>query len=90
MENWGLCTFQATALLYDEATSALDNKERVSYVIAHGNSSKHLQTLSLTRLRACSSVVWQSRHNGLVERSMAQGRLCHLGRLACSRSFPSR
>ncbi|KAI8660063.1 Aminopeptidase [Fusarium keratoplasticum] len=35
MENWGLCTFQATALLYDEATSALDNKERVSYVIAH-------------------------------------------------------
>ncbi|KAI8714929.1 Aminopeptidase [Fusarium sp. LHS14.1] len=35
MENWGLCTFQATALLYDEATSTLDNKERVSYVIAH-------------------------------------------------------
>lgn len=48
MENWGLCTFQATALLYDEATSTLDNKERVSYVIAHGNSSKHLQALSLT------------------------------------------
>lgn len=42
MENWGLCTFQVTALLYDEATSTLDNKERVSYVIAHGISPSHL------------------------------------------------
>lgn len=36
MENWGLCTFQNTALLVDEATSSLENRERVSYVIAHG------------------------------------------------------
>lgn len=36
MENWGLCTFQTTALLYDKETSNLDNQERASYVIAHG------------------------------------------------------
>lgn len=44
MENWGLCTFQITALLYDESTSSLDNQERASYVIAHGMDEPYFET----------------------------------------------
>ena len=35
MENWGLCTFRLTSLLYDSASSSSALKEWVTQVVAH-------------------------------------------------------
>ena len=38
MENWGLITYRTTAVLFDEASSDVKYKNRVAYVVAHGQS----------------------------------------------------
>lgn len=35
MENWGLVTFRATALLFDPVKSSIEYKVKVSYVVSH-------------------------------------------------------
>ena len=35
MENWGLCTFRLTSLLYDAGSSSSTLKEWVTQVVAH-------------------------------------------------------
>ena len=69
MENWGLLTYRTVALLFDEETSDASLGNRVAYVVAHGESDIINQCLktTITSFRIGSSVVWQSRHYGLVE-----------------------
>lgn len=39
MENWGLVTYRTTAVLFDEGKSDNRYKNRIAYVVAHGESS---------------------------------------------------
>ena len=83
MENWGLVTYRTTAVLFEEGKSDARYKNRVAYVVAHGKTfRKHGDTLSNSLPRTCPSVVRQSRYYGLVERALAERRLCYLGWLA--------
>jgi aminopeptidase N len=36
MENWGLVTYRTTAVLFDEGKSDTRYKNRIAYVVAHG------------------------------------------------------
>lgn len=36
MENWGLITYRTTAVLFNEESSDAKHKNRVAYVVAHG------------------------------------------------------
>lgn len=36
MENWGLVTYRTTAVLFDEGKSDNRYKNRIAYVVAHG------------------------------------------------------
>jgi aminopeptidase N len=38
MENWGLVTYRTTAVLFDEGKSDTRYKNRIAYVVAHGQS----------------------------------------------------
>lgn len=38
MENWGLVTYRTTAVLFDEGKSDARYKNRIAYVVAHGQS----------------------------------------------------
>lgn len=38
MENWGLVTYRTTAVLFDEGKSDNRYKNRIAYVVAHGQS----------------------------------------------------
>jgi aminopeptidase N len=83
MENWGLVTYRTTAVLYDEEKSDSRYRNRVAYVVAHGkcDSSSLVALLGTKALRTRSSMVRKPRHYGLVERIVAQRRLCNLGGL---------
>ena len=39
MENWGLVTYRTTAVLFDEGKSDNRYKNRIAYVVAHGEDS---------------------------------------------------
>lgn len=39
MENWGLVTYRTTAVLFDEGKSDTRYKNRIAYVVAHGQFS---------------------------------------------------
>lgn len=73
MENWGLITYRTVAILFDEETSDARLKNRVAYVVAHGQSCilKWCSKIITISSRTGSSMVWQSRHHGLVERVVA-------------------
>jgi hypothetical protein len=38
MENWGLVTYRTTAVLFDEGKSDNRYKNRIAYVVAHGET----------------------------------------------------
>lgn len=42
MENWGLVTYRTTAVLFDEGKSDNRYKNRIAYVVAHGQSRNPL------------------------------------------------
>lgn len=46
MENWGLVTYRTTAVLFDEGKSDTRYKNRIAYVVAHGESRRYLLSLS--------------------------------------------
>jgi aminopeptidase N len=46
MENWGLVTYRTTAVLFDEGKSDTRYKNRIAYVVAHGESSFTFEVLS--------------------------------------------
>lgn len=71
MENWGLITYRTTAVLFDEAKSDTRYKNRIAYVVAHGLSTLIMHGEVLTNVRIGSSMVWQPRNHGLVERTLA-------------------
>lgn len=43
MENWGLVTYRTTAVLFEEGKSDTRYKNRIAYVVAHGESSSSKQ-----------------------------------------------
>jgi hypothetical protein len=84
MENWGLVTYRTTAVLFDEGKSDTRYKNRIAYVVAHGEflSLRHNDCVWLflrMNRRIGPPVVWQSCDYGLVERALAERRLCNLG-----------
>ena len=84
MENWGLVTYRTTAVLFDEGKSDTRYKNRIAYVVAHGEFLVWgTMTASGCFLRMNRRIgppmVWQSCDYGLVERALAERRLCNLG-----------
>jgi hypothetical protein len=92
MENWGLVTYRTTAVLFDEGKSDSRYKNRIAYVVAHGEPQCGciIVTSLLTRTRACAPVVWEPGNYGLVERALVKRGLCDLGWVARCRSLLSR
>lgn len=43
MENWGLITYRTTAVLFDEGKSDARYKNRIAYVVAHGEYKVHVE-----------------------------------------------
>ena len=62
MENWGLITYRETLLLLSPNSSS-DTKQQIAIVVAHELSHQ---------------LVWQPRHDELVDQPLAQRRVCHL------------
>ena len=42
MENWGLVTYRNTAVLFEEGKSDAKYKNRIAYVVAHGEHLYYL------------------------------------------------
>lgn len=63
MENWGLVTYRTTAVLFDEGKSDNRYKNRIAYVVAHGQFSfdflAHSSIASnFSNIRIGPSMVW--------------------------------
>lgn len=50
MENWGLVTYRTTAVLFDEGKSDNRYKNRIAYVVAHGESLQVISQINSSRL----------------------------------------
>jgi aminopeptidase N len=49
MENWGLVTYRTTAVLFDEGKSDNRYKNRIAYVVAHGQSPRRSLGIHVSR-----------------------------------------
>ena len=72
MENWGGITYYESVLLFDPKNSSDQN--------AAGYFRRH-------RARDGASMVWRSRHDGVVGQYLAERGLCFLDGLEVHRSF---
>lgn len=52
MENWGLVTYRTTAVLFDEGKSDNRYKNRIAYVVAHGEDFRALPPILKEKAKA--------------------------------------